>query len=57
MDEKLKELEKQYNKVPIPKELDFVVEHALQQGKKKRKNGHRNGYLVQQRPLCFLLQV
>jgi len=37
MDEKLKELEKQYNKVPIPKELDFVVEHALQQGKKKRK--------------------
>ncbi|WP_286923807.1 MULTISPECIES: RsiV family protein [Lysinibacillus] len=37
MDEKLKELEKQYKKVPIPKELDFVVEHALQQGKKKRK--------------------
>lgn len=37
MDEKLKELEKQYNKVPIPKELDFVVEHALQQGKRKRK--------------------
>ena len=37
MDEKLKELEKQYNKVPIPKELDFVVERALQQGKKKRK--------------------
>lgn len=37
MDEKLKDLEKQYNKVPIPKELDFVVEHALHQGKKKRK--------------------
>lgn len=37
MDEKLKDLEKQYNKVPIPKELDFVVERALQQGKKKRK--------------------
>jgi len=37
MDEKLKELEKQYNKVTIPKELDFVVDHALQQGKKKRK--------------------
>ncbi|MEY9977685.1 DUF3298 domain-containing protein [Lysinibacillus sp. RC79] len=38
MDEKLKELEKQYNEVPIPKELDFVVENALKQGKKKRKN-------------------
>ncbi|MFJ6209553.1 DUF3298 domain-containing protein [Lysinibacillus sp. NPDC092081] len=38
MDEKLKELEKQYNEVPIPKELDFVVESALKQGKKKRKN-------------------
>lgn len=37
MDEKLKDLEKQYNKVPIPKELDFVVERALHQGKKKRK--------------------
>ncbi|KOS61390.1 DUF3298 domain-containing protein [Lysinibacillus agricola] len=37
MDEKLKELEKQYNEVPIPKELDFVVENALKQGKKKRK--------------------
>ncbi|KOP78484.1 anti-sigma factor [Lysinibacillus sp. FJAT-14745] len=38
MDEKLKELEKQYTEVPIPKELDFVVENALKQGKKKRKN-------------------
>lgn len=37
MDEKLKELEKQYNEVSIPKELDFVVEKALKQGKKKRK--------------------
>lgn len=37
MDEKLKELEKQYNEVSIPKELDFVVENALKQGKKKRK--------------------
>ncbi len=37
MDEKLKELEKQYNEVPIPKELDFVVENALKEGKKKRK--------------------
>ncbi|KOO48552.1 DUF3298 and DUF4163 domain-containing protein [Viridibacillus arvi] len=38
MDEKLEEIEKQYNEVPIPKELDFVVENALEQGKKKRKN-------------------
>ncbi|QPQ30452.1 DUF3298 and DUF4163 domain-containing protein [Lysinibacillus sp. JNUCC 51] len=37
MDEKLKELKKQYNEVSIPKELDFVVENALKQGKKKRK--------------------
>ena len=37
MDEKLKELEKQYSEVPIPKELDFVVEKALKQGKQKRK--------------------
>lgn len=38
MDEKLKQLEKQYNEIPIPKELDFIVEKALKQGKKKRKN-------------------
>ncbi|MGE7926020.1 DUF3298 domain-containing protein [Viridibacillus arvi] len=38
MDEKLEEIEKQYSEVPIPKELDFVVENALVQGKKKRKN-------------------
>ncbi|MEQ6049156.1 RsiV family protein [Lysinibacillus capsici] len=38
MDKKLQELEKQYMKVPIPKELDFVVEKALKQGRKKRKN-------------------
>lgn len=37
MDEKLKELEKQYSEVPIPKELDFVVEKALKQGKQTRK--------------------
>lgn len=37
MDEKLEKLEKQYNEVSIPKELDFVVENALKQGKKKRK--------------------
>ncbi|WP_107949584.1 DUF3298 and DUF4163 domain-containing protein [Lysinibacillus parviboronicapiens] len=38
MDKKLKELEKHYNNVPIPKELDFIVENALKQGKKKKKN-------------------
>ncbi len=38
MDKKLEELEKQYNEVPIPKELDFIVENALKQGKKKKKN-------------------
>lgn len=38
MDKKLQELEKQYMKVPIPKELDFVVEKALKQGRKKKKN-------------------
>lgn len=36
-DKKLKDLQKQYENVPIPKELDFVVENALQQGKKKKK--------------------
>ena len=38
MDKKLQELEKQYMEVPIPKELDFVVERALKQGRKKKKN-------------------
>jgi hypothetical protein len=38
MDKKLEELKKQYNDVPIPKELDFVVESALKQGKRKKKN-------------------
>lgn len=38
MDKKLRDLEKQYMEVPIPKELDFVVEKALKQGKKKKKN-------------------
>ncbi|MFJ7666263.1 DUF3298 domain-containing protein [Lysinibacillus sp. NPDC097195] len=38
MDKKLKELKKHYNDVPIPKELDFVVENALKQGKKKKRN-------------------
>ena len=37
MDKKLKELKKQYNDVPIPKELDFIVESALKQGKRKKK--------------------
>ncbi|MGE7093211.1 DUF3298 domain-containing protein [Lysinibacillus sp. NPDC048646] len=38
MDKKLNDLEKHYNEVPIPKELDFIVENALKQGKKKKKN-------------------
>lgn len=38
MDKKLRDLEKQYIEVPIPKELDFVVEKALKQGRKKKKN-------------------
>lgn len=37
MDKKLKELKKHYDEVPIPKELDFVVENALKQGKKKKR--------------------
>ncbi|WP_155594022.1 RsiV family protein [Lysinibacillus cavernae] len=38
MDKKLQELEKQYMEVPIPKELDFVVESTLKQGRKKKRN-------------------
>ncbi len=37
MDKKLEELQKQYNDVPIPKELDFIVESAIKQGKRKKK--------------------
>ena len=37
MDKKLKEIKKHYNEVPIPKELDFVVENALKKGKKKKR--------------------
>lgn len=36
-DQKLKDLQKQYDNMPIPKELDFVVENALKQGKRKKK--------------------
>lgn len=35
MDEKLKRLKKQYENIPIPDELDDVVEKALRQNKKK----------------------
>ncbi|MFJ7697821.1 RsiV family protein [Lysinibacillus fusiformis] len=38
MDKKLKNLEKQYTDVSIPKKLDLVVERALKQGRKKKKN-------------------
>lgn len=37
MNKKIKELEKHYNNVTIPKELDFVVEKAIRQGRKKKK--------------------
>ena len=37
MDERLKELEKQYKNVPIPKELDAIVEASLKKGQRKRK--------------------
>ena len=36
MDDRLKELERQYRDVPIPKELDKVVEASLKKGRKKR---------------------
>ena len=36
MDERLRELEKQYKNVPIPKELDAIVEASLKKGQKKR---------------------
>ena len=35
MDNRLKELEKQYKDVPIPKELDAIVEASLQKKPKK----------------------
>ncbi|KOY83342.1 DUF3298 domain-containing protein [Lysinibacillus macroides] len=37
MDKKLQNLEKNYAEIPIPKELDSIVENALKQGRKKRK--------------------
>lgn len=57
MDKKLQELEKQYMKVPIPKELDFVVERALKQGRKKKKIVHLNGSLDLPLQPCYLLLV
>ncbi|MEH7342991.1 DUF3298 domain-containing protein [Bacillus sp. JJ1532] len=39
MDKKLEQLEKEYKNIPIPDELDFVVERALKNGKKKTKSG------------------
>lgn len=38
MDKKLEKLKADYKNIPIPEELDFVVEKALKQGRKKRKN-------------------
>lgn len=37
MDERLKELKKDYENVPIPKELDEIIEMSLQNRKKKKK--------------------
>ena len=37
MDNRLKELEKQYKDVPIPKELDAIVEASLKKQQQKRK--------------------
>lgn len=35
--QKLKDLQKQYDNMPIPKELDFIVENTLKQGQKKKR--------------------
>ncbi|MFJ7953406.1 DUF3298 domain-containing protein [Lysinibacillus sp. NPDC096418] len=40
-DKKLKDLQKQYDNTPIPKELDSIVENALKQGKKKKRRSPR----------------
>ena len=37
MDNRLKELEKQYKDVPVPKELDAIVEASLNKKPQKRK--------------------
>ncbi|MEH7122031.1 DUF3298 domain-containing protein [Bacillus sp. JJ1773] len=39
MDKKFEQLKKEYKNIPIPDELDFVVERALKNGKKKTKSG------------------
>lgn len=36
MDDRLEELKKDYNSIPIPKELDFIVRKALKQNPRKR---------------------
>ena len=41
MDDKLKKLQEQYNDVPIPTELEMLIEKNLQRPhKKKRKKGY-----------------
>ncbi|QED47154.1 anti-sigma-V factor rsiV [Cytobacillus dafuensis] len=37
MDKKLEELKTEYKNIPIPDELDFVVERALKKGKKNKR--------------------
>lgn len=46
VDGAFEELKKEYNSVPIPKELDFVVKKALKEGMKRRKNHKNIGFLV-----------
>lgn len=38
MDKRLQQLREEYKNVQIPKELDIIVEKALQQETKKEKN-------------------
>ncbi|ATP40333.1 anti-sigma factor [Solibacillus sp. R5-41] len=38
MDDKLKQMKKENDNIPIPEELDFVVRHAIKQGMKNNKN-------------------
>ncbi|MGE7132251.1 hypothetical protein [Lysinibacillus xylanilyticus] len=45
MDDKLMEMKKEYDNIPIPEELDFVVRQAIKQGMNqqiKNKKNHKN---------------
>lgn len=41
MDKKIEKIKNDYNNIPIPDELDFVVERALKTGKRKKKNNYK----------------